>query len=131
MKRVRRMVSSDRFKMTECTHSCTSLLYVHYKLSSDYRQKRRLRIQNRSAGCVLSFTNPSRQQEVPKLYMREQSLSVIRVIPFGLNTAPQVFTHLGQTVAGYLHRQGISVMPYLNDWLVHHQNRQVLLCHQS
>ena len=34
---------------------------------------------------------------------------------FGLNTAPQVFTRLGHRVAAYLHRQGISVIPYLDD----------------
>ena len=51
--------------------------------------------------------------------------------PFGLNIGPQVFTHLGHTVAAYLHRQGISVIPYLNDWLIHHPVCQVLLYHQS
>ena len=53
------------------------------------------------------------------------------ILPFGLNTAPQVFTTLGHTVTGYLHRLGISVFPYLSDWLVHHPDRQVPLCHQS
>ena len=47
------------------------------------------------------------------------------------NTAPQVFTRLGHTVAVYLHRQGILVIPYLDDWLIHHPDRQVLLHHQS
>ena len=40
------------------------------------------------------------------------------MVLFGLNTAPQVFTRLGHTVTGYLHRQGISVIPYLDDWLI-------------
>ena len=40
------------------------------------------------------------------------------VLPFSLNTAPQVFTRLGHTVTGYLHRQGISVIPYRDDWLI-------------
>ena len=52
------------------------------------------------------------------------------VLPFGLNTAPQVFTRLGHTVAGYLHRLGISVVPYLDDWLIYHPDQQVLLQHQ-
>ena len=43
-----------------------------------------------------------------------------QVLPFGLNTAPPVFTQLGHTVTGYLHRQGISVIPYLDDWLIYH-----------
>ena len=34
-------------------------------------------------------------------------------------------------MAAYLHRQAISVIPYLNDFLIHHPDRQVLLCHQS
>ena len=54
-----------------------------------------------------------------------------QVLPFGLNTAPQVFTRLGHTVTAYLHRQGISVIPYLDDWLIHHPDRQVLLRHQA
>ena len=53
------------------------------------------------------------------------------VLPFGLNTAPQVFTRLGHTVAAYLHRQGILVIPYLDDWLIHHPDRRVLLRHQA
>ena len=40
------------------------------------------------------------------------------VLPFGLNTVPQIFTHLGHMVTGYLHRLGISVVPYLDDWLI-------------
>ena len=53
------------------------------------------------------------------------------VHPFGLNTTPQVFTPLGHTVAGYLHCLGILVVPYLDDWLIHHLDRQVLLQHQA
>ena len=66
MQSVRRVTSSNRLKATELSHFHTSLLYVglHYKLS-EYCKKRRLRVQNRSAGCILSCTNPSRQQEVP------------------------------------------------------------------
>ena len=52
------------------------------------------------------------------------------VLPLGLNTAPQNFNCLGHTVTGYLHRLGISVIPYLDNWLVHHPDRQVLLRHQ-
>ena len=33
-------------------------------------------------------------------------------------------------MAAYLHRQGISVIPYLDDWLIHHPDHQVLLRHR-
>ena len=54
-----------------------------------------------------------------------------QVLPFSLNTAPQVFTRLGHTVTAYLHLQGVSVIPYLDDWLVHHPDRQILSRHQA
>ena len=53
------------------------------------------------------------------------------MVLFGLNTAPQIFTRLGHTVTGYFYRLGISVIPYLDDWLIHHPDRQVLLRHQA
>ena len=61
----------------------------------------------------------------------ENRVYQFRVLPFGLNTAPQVFTRMGHTVTVYLHRQGVSVIPYLDDWLVHHPDRQTLLRHQA
>ena len=61
----------------------------------------------------------------------ENRVYQFQVLPFGLNTAPQVFTRLGHTVSAYLHRQGFSVIPYLDDWLVHHPDHQVLLRHQA
>ena len=61
----------------------------------------------------------------------ENRVYQFQVLPFGLNTAPQVFTRLGHTVTAYLHCQGISVIPYLDEWLVHHPDRQILLRHQA
>ena len=61
----------------------------------------------------------------------ENRVYQFQVLPLGLNTAPQVFTRLGHTVTAYLHRQGVSVIPYLDDWLVHHPDRQILLRHQA
>ena len=61
----------------------------------------------------------------------ENRVYQFQVLPFGLNTAPQIFTRLGHTVTAYLHCQGISVIPYLDDWLIHHPDCQVLLRHQA
>ena len=63
----------------------------------------------------------------------ENKLYQFRVLHFSLNTAHHVglLTCLGHTVAAYLHCQGISVIPYHNDWLINHPDRQVLLRHQS
>ena len=53
-------------------HAPTSFPYVHYKLC----RKRRLRIQDRSAGCVLSCTDSSKQQEIPQFRLRKQGVPV-------------------------------------------------------
>ena len=69
-----------------------------------------------------------------RMYLRfafKNRVYQFRVLPFGLSTAPQIFTYLGHTVTAYLHRREISVIPYLDDWLVHHPDRQVLLRHQA
>ena len=55
----------------------------------------------------------------------ENKVYQFRVLPFSLNKAPQVFTRLGHTVSGYLHRLWISVVPYLDEWLIHHPDQQV------
>ena len=68
--------ASGGFKRTEHSHLRTSLSYVYYKLSSEYRQKRQLRVEDRSAGCVLSLSNTSQRQEVSQVCLRKQGLSV-------------------------------------------------------
>ena len=122
------MASSHRSKESELTHSRPSFPYVHDKLCSKLRRKRRLCVQDRSAYFHVPIHPSSRK------YLRfafENRVYQFRVLPFGLNTAPQVFTRLGHTVAAYLHRQGVSVIPYLDDWLIHHPDRQILSRHQA
>ena len=72
-----RMAPSYRLKRTEPPHRRSSLLHAHYKLSAEYHRKRRLGDQNRSAGCVLSCTDTSGQQEVPTFCLRKQGIPVL------------------------------------------------------
>ena len=71
------VVPSYRLKTTEPPHRRFSFSHAHYKLSAEYHRKRRLRVQDRSAGCVLSCTNTSRQQEVPSFCLQKQGISVL------------------------------------------------------
>ena len=41
-----------------------------------------------------------------------------RVLCFGLSTAPQVFTRVMALVSGFLHRLGVLMFRYLDDWLI-------------
>ena len=71
-----KVASSNRLKTTEPPHRRSSLSHAHYKLSAEYHRKRRLHIQNRSAACILSCTNTSRQLEVPSFCLRKQGIPV-------------------------------------------------------
>ena len=62
-----------------------------------------------------------------------------KALCFGLSTAPQVFTRVMAPVSAMLHRAGIHIRRYLDDWLIQASSRaQVLqalntglhLCHQ-
>ena len=46
-----------------------------------------------------------------------------RVLCFGLTTAPQVSTRVMAPVSAFLHRLGIRVLRYLDDWLILAANR--------
>ncbi len=39
-------------------------------------------------------------------------------LPFGLNTAPSLFTEVMKTVARVAHKQGVHVHMYQDDWLI-------------
>ena len=70
------------------------------------------------------------QQELPTFCLRKQCISVpntslqSEICPSGIYSSGAHSGSLPQ-------RQGILVIPYLDDWLIHHPDHQALLCHQS
>ncbi|KAJ1184986.1 hypothetical protein NDU88_001782 [Pleurodeles waltl] len=51
------------------------------------------------------------------------------VLPFGLTSAPRVFTKVMAVVAADLRRKGIAVFPYLDDWLIKAESQGLVLHH--
>ena len=47
-----------------------------------------------------------------------------KVLPFGLTTAPMVFTRVMATVASLLHQLGVRILLYLDDWLILARSRE-------
>ena len=127
-KSFRRVASSHRSKESERPHF--RMFTTNSVLSSVRKGDYAFKIDLQEAYFHVPIHPSSRK------YLRfafKNKVYQFQVLPFGLNTAPQVFTGLGHTVTGYLHRQGISVIPYmyLDDWLIHHPDRKVLLRHQA
>jgi len=52
-----------------------------------------------------------------------------KALPFGLTTAPAVFTRVIKVVGKLAHIEGIVLFQYLDDWLIVHKNPQVLKVH--
>ena len=50
-----------------------------------------------------------------------------RVLCFGLTTAPQVFTRLMAPIPAILHRYGIRMLRYLDDWLILAESRDTCI----
>ena len=47
-----------------------------------------------------------------------------RTLPFGLSTAPRVFTRVARVFGAYLRRLGIQIFLYLDDWLIVAETRE-------
>ena len=52
-----------------------------------------------------------------------------KVLPFGLASAPFVFTWILRPFLGHLRKQGIQIHAYLDDWIIHHSDKNTLLQH--
>ena len=80
----------------------------------------RLRLQNRSGGCVISHPDASQQLQVPSIRLPEQGVSVQGTIPWSKRSPSGVHTYCNRLSSS----SGISVI----SWLVH---QETLLNHQS
>ncbi|XP_072016970.1 uncharacterized protein [Amphiura filiformis] len=63
-----------------------------------------------------------------KFRVKDQTY-MFRCLPFGLSTAPRVFTRIVKTVAAYLRRKGLNLCVYLDDWLIYSRSRVEALHH--
>ena len=68
-------------------------------------------------------TDTPRQQEVPSFCLRKQGIPISSTSLWSEHCPSYIY--LGHTEAAYLHRQGISVILYLDDWLIHHPDRHI------
>ena len=126
----RRVASSYRSKESKLKHSRPSFPYVHDKLCSKLRRKRRLRVQDRSAGCVLSCTDPSKQQEVPQVRLRKQGVPVSSTA-FRSKYCPSSFYSSGAYGGSIPAPSGGFGDSLSGRLLIHHPNRQILARHQA
>ena len=62
---------------------------------------------------------PVRQDDQSFLCFKyDRILYRFKAMPFGLSTAPRIFTRVTKVVAGHLRRRGIQIYMYIDDWLI-------------
>lgn len=57
----------------------------------------------------------------------EGTVFQFRALPFGISTAPFVFTGLMEIIAGHIRSLGPNILQYFDDWLIHRLCRNSLL----
>ena len=80
--------------------------------------------------CLFPCTNPQGCQKVPQVAVRDQVFQ-FRALPFGLATAPFVFSWFLRPFVKFLQASGIKIHTYLDDWIVHHRDQNTLLSHKD
>ena len=89
----------------------------------------------RQGDCMISLDLQDAYLQVPihpesRRYLRFTMGGVpyqFRVLCFGLTTAPQVFTRLMAPISAILHRYGIKMLRYLDDWLILAESRDTCI----
>ena len=77
-------------------------------------------------GCVLAGANASGFTQVLQVHGGGKVYQ-FKVLCFGLSTAPQVFTRVMAPVSAILHRMGVRLRRYLDDWLLQASSREQVL----
>ena len=72
---------------------------------------------HRSSRTPIFMSRSRIKQEVPALHSQGDGLP-FRALPFGLTTAPKEFTRVTATLASIVHRKGINLHLYLDNWLL-------------
>ena len=77
-------------------------------------------------GYVLAGANAPGFMQVPQVHGGGKVYQ-FKVLCFGLSTAPQVFTRVMAPVSAILHRMGVRLRRYLDDWLLQASSREQVL----
>ena len=74
------------------------------------------------------FHVPMRQEMMKYLrFCYQGKVWQFRALPFGLSTAPWIFSMCVRELEVLAHRKGIQINQYLDDWLIRHSSPEILL----
>ena len=87
------------------------------RVHQDLPDSRVVGIVDRSVGHLPTHPHPSKLKEIPKVLLQVTGVPFTS-LPFGLATAPQVFTMTVKEVKLMTLSRGLRIHQYLDDWLI-------------
>ena len=87
------------------------------QVSKTSDETQRLGCLHRFNRCISSHSDTSSIPEVPSIRLQRSGIS-LHALPFGMSLSPLIFSKLMDVIAAFLRQRAISVLPYLDDWLI-------------
>ena len=95
--------------------------FDHSRVHQDLPDSRGMGVVDRPIGCLPSHPHPSTLTEIPKVLPQVLQFTSL---PFGLATAPQVFTMIVKEVKLMVLSRGLRLYQYLDDWLIRFKSQE-------
>ena len=118
-----KMEASDRPKQAKHLPTCRKVQNGNTRVHQGLSDSRGMGVVDRLIRCLPSHPHPPKLKEVPTFCHRSQVFQFTS-LPFGLATAPQVFTMLVKEVKLMALARGIRLHQYLDDWLIRAQSQE-------
>ena len=93
------------------------------RVHQDLPDSRGVGIVDRSVGHLPTHPHPPKLKEIPKVLLQVTGVQFTS-LPFGLATAPQVFTMIVKEVKLMALSRGLRIHQYLDDWLIRSQSQE-------
>ena len=113
--------ASNRPKQAQHLPTCRKVQNGNTRVHPGLSDSRGMGVVNRPIRRLPSHPHPPKLKDVPKVLPQVASVSV-HVLPFGLATAPQVFTMIVKEVKLMALSRGIRLHQCLDDWLIRAQS---------
>ena len=108
--------STQASPKVEVSHRLKKVQNGNSRVHQDLPDSRGVGIVDRSVGRLPAHPHPPKLKEIPKVLLQAQVFQFTS-LPFGLATAPQVFTMIVKEVKLMALSRGLRIHQYLDDWL--------------
>ena len=115
--------AGHRLKQAQHFSTCRKVQNGNSRVHQDLPDSRGMGIVNRFVGRLPSHPHPPKLKEIPKVLPQVTGVQFTS-LPFGLATAPQVFTMIVKEVKLQALSRGLRLHQYLDDWLIRSQSQE-------